>query len=476
MARPYWFSLPVFVHAVHRLDACDGVGLCCAFRGTEREFELELELHTFRARFSDESFSRSSSPTDRDSSRYPAGRSVSRERQDPPIRFPDSFPESEFASTYRTFFPSPQSSVPFTTRFRTQRASTSASNEYEETSEFNDAFALGLLIAGCMPGGSTSNLFCYYANGDVGLSIMMTLASTSLAFVMVPVVLLVYSPSFTSEAIKINYAAIMASLLLVLVPASLGILVRNWDHVGRRGADHAGEAGPGAGPESAAASSEQAREVVDFGEAMPAVPDVPAAPSPAVDHCDGDVVLPLHERIANCLERLAAQAGAVFIAAALVFGLIKHVEFFTKTWTAWLAAGLLAPLGLIFGHVFGGLALDKIIRNDLGASSRQKVLRTITLETGVQNSTLAVAIITATWAADEDETLRNDLMVTPLMYAGVVILEVLLLVLVWRKLDQWRGAPPLEDAAEATSAGKATVSAGKPAIAASPSAEQKPVF
>ena len=76
--------------------------------------------------------------------------------------------------------------------FITERISDDAKSiNYESTDEFNDAFALGLLITGCMPGGSTSNLFCYYANGDVGLSIMMTLASTALACVMVPVILLV---------------------------------------------------------------------------------------------------------------------------------------------------------------------------------------------------------------------------------------------------------------------------------------------
>ena len=91
-----------------------------------------------------------------------------------------------------------------------------------------DAYAIGTLLVGCMPGGSTSNLFIYYGKGDVGLSIMMTLASSIASFGMVPLVLMLYAPSFTTDAIKMDYVAVLQSTLIVLVPALIGLCIRNW--------------------------------------------------------------------------------------------------------------------------------------------------------------------------------------------------------------------------------------------------------
>jgi predicted Na+-dependent transporter len=38
-----------------------------------------------------------------------------------------------------------------------------------------DTMGLSMILIGCTPGGSTSNLFTYFSRGDVGLSIAMTL-------------------------------------------------------------------------------------------------------------------------------------------------------------------------------------------------------------------------------------------------------------------------------------------------------------
>lgn len=46
-------------------------------------------------------------------------------------------------------------------------------------------FSIGLILVGCTPGGTTSNLLTYYAKGDVALSISMTITSTILAIVMI---------------------------------------------------------------------------------------------------------------------------------------------------------------------------------------------------------------------------------------------------------------------------------------------------
>lgn len=46
--------------------------------------------------------------------------------------------------------------------------------------------ALGALIMGAVPAGTTSNLFTYFSKGNVALSVTMTVNSTLWAFVMTP--------------------------------------------------------------------------------------------------------------------------------------------------------------------------------------------------------------------------------------------------------------------------------------------------
>ena len=50
--------------------------------------------------------------------------------------------------------------------------------------------ALGVILVGCAPGGTASNVITYLARGDVALSVSMTVVSTLLAPVLTP--LLVY--------------------------------------------------------------------------------------------------------------------------------------------------------------------------------------------------------------------------------------------------------------------------------------------
>ena len=52
--------------------------------------------------------------------------------------------------------------------------------------------ALGLVLIGCTPGGTTSNLFAYFSKANVALSIGMTAVSTAVAVVAMPAVLWLY--------------------------------------------------------------------------------------------------------------------------------------------------------------------------------------------------------------------------------------------------------------------------------------------
>ncbi|WP_434421950.1 bile acid:sodium symporter [Nannocystis pusilla] len=86
--------------------------------------------------------------------------------------------------------------------------------------------AISLIIVGCTPGGTTSNLFTYYARADVALSISMTALSTIVAVVVMPLLLLVYASSFTDAALKVPYGNITTTLAVMLVPLALGMAIR----------------------------------------------------------------------------------------------------------------------------------------------------------------------------------------------------------------------------------------------------------
>ena len=51
---------------------------------------------------------------------------------------------------------------------------------------------LALILVSCAPGGSTSNLFSFFAKGNVVLSVCLTIATTFLAVFMMPILLSFY--------------------------------------------------------------------------------------------------------------------------------------------------------------------------------------------------------------------------------------------------------------------------------------------
>jgi BASS family bile acid:Na+ symporter len=53
--------------------------------------------------------------------------------------------------------------------------------------------AAGMILVGCSPGGTASNVICYLARGDVALSITLTAISTLLAIVATPLLMLLYA-------------------------------------------------------------------------------------------------------------------------------------------------------------------------------------------------------------------------------------------------------------------------------------------
>jgi bile acid:Na+ symporter, BASS family len=88
------------------------------------------------------------------------------------------------------------------------------------------AVALALIMLGATPGGTTSNLFSYWAKGDVTLSIAMTVASTVMAIVLMPLAIAIYATEGLTGDVEIPLASIAVTLVLVTLPAALGYLIR----------------------------------------------------------------------------------------------------------------------------------------------------------------------------------------------------------------------------------------------------------
>ncbi|RVT53388.1 bile acid:sodium symporter [Rubrivivax albus] len=90
------------------------------------------------------------------------------------------------------------------------------------------AYAIGLILMGCMPGGTTSNIFTYFSKGTLSLSILMTMCSTLVAVFMVPVTLALYSTGIEGDW-QIPQGNIIQVLAVLLVPTVLGMALRKFN-------------------------------------------------------------------------------------------------------------------------------------------------------------------------------------------------------------------------------------------------------
>ena len=85
-----------------------------------------------------------------------------------------------------------------------------------------DDLALGVILVGCCPGGTASNVITYIAGGDVALSVGMTTVSTLLAPLLTPI--LVYS--LGGAWVDVSFMAMVLSVVkIVLVPVLMGIAI-----------------------------------------------------------------------------------------------------------------------------------------------------------------------------------------------------------------------------------------------------------
>ncbi|XP_049486791.1 sodium-dependent organic anion transporter isoform X2 [Panthera uncia] len=88
------------------------------------------------------------------------------------------------------------------------------------------AQAVAVLVMGCCPGGTISNIFTFWVDGDMDLSITMTTCSTVAALGMMPLCLYLYTLSWNLEQnLTIPYQNIGITLVCLTIPVAFGVYV-----------------------------------------------------------------------------------------------------------------------------------------------------------------------------------------------------------------------------------------------------------
>ena len=82
--------------------------------------------------------------------------------------------------------------------------------------------AAGVILLGCCPGGTASNVICYLAKGDVALSIVLTSVSTMVAFIATPFLTWL----FIGQTVDVDVMGMLVSVVkIVIVPVVLGLSI-----------------------------------------------------------------------------------------------------------------------------------------------------------------------------------------------------------------------------------------------------------
>lgn len=85
--------------------------------------------------------------------------------------------------------------------------------------------ALGVILVGCCPGGTASNVITYLAKGDLALSVGMTATSTVLAPLMTPLLTWLMAGKF----VDVDTVAMLMSIVYVVIgPVAAGFLIQRY--------------------------------------------------------------------------------------------------------------------------------------------------------------------------------------------------------------------------------------------------------
>lgn len=83
-------------------------------------------------------------------------------------------------------------------------------------------FAVGMLLVGCCPGGTASNILTYLAKGNVALSVSITICTTLLSPIVTPAIFYLIA----HNSIEIDFWGIVLDIVkMVVAPVFVGVLI-----------------------------------------------------------------------------------------------------------------------------------------------------------------------------------------------------------------------------------------------------------
>lgn len=89
--------------------------------------------------------------------------------------------------------------------------------------QLDEALALGVVLVGCCPGGTASNVITYLAKGDLALSVGMTGVSTLLAPLLTPLL----TWALAGKSVNVDVTGMLLSILwVVILPIVVGLIVK----------------------------------------------------------------------------------------------------------------------------------------------------------------------------------------------------------------------------------------------------------
>ena len=102
--------------------------------------------------------------------------------------------------------------------------------------QIDEALALGVVLVGCCPGGTASNVITYLAKGDVALSVGMTGVSTLLAPLLTPLL----TWALAGKSIQVDVAGMLLSILwVVILPIAFGLIIKSlWPKFTEKATDY----------------------------------------------------------------------------------------------------------------------------------------------------------------------------------------------------------------------------------------------
>ena len=100
----------------------------------------------------------------------------------------------------------------------------------------DEALALGVVLVGCCPGGTASNVITYLAKGDLALSVGMTGVSTLFAPFLTPLL----TWALAGKSVNVDVVGMLLSILwVVILPIVVGLIVKwLWPNFTKKATDY----------------------------------------------------------------------------------------------------------------------------------------------------------------------------------------------------------------------------------------------